>query len=81
MWVDDIANGAPIRLDRSPGPGAVACLLDPDALAEAACLLQPAVDTRPQLIVVSRFGNTERAELANTICSGAAVLVAVKSAC
>jgi hypothetical protein len=84
MWVEDIGSGALIRLDRPRGPGAVACLLDPDALAQAACMMQRAVDSRPDLLVVSRFGNAEadgrgmRAEFAEAICSGAAVLVAVK---
>jgi len=84
MWVEDIGSGTLIRLDHPRGPGAVACLLDPDALARAACMLQAAIDATPQLLVVSRFGNAEadgrgmRAEIADAICSGAAVLVAVK---
>jgi hypothetical protein len=84
MWVEDIGSGALIRLDRPRGPGAIACLLDPDALAQAACMLQRAIDDKPELLVVSRFGNAEadgrgmRAEFADAICSDAAVLVAVK---
>jgi hypothetical protein len=84
MWVEDIGSGSLIRLDRPRGPGAIACLLDPDALAQSACMLQRAIDSKPELIVVSRFGNAEadgrgmRAEFANAICSGSAVLVAVK---
>jgi hypothetical protein len=84
MWVEDIGSGAFIRLDRPRGPGAVACLLDPDALAQAACMLQRAIESKPELIVVSRFGNAEadgrgmRAEFADAICSGAAVLVAAR---
>lgn len=84
MWVEDIGSGALIRLDRPRGPGAVACLLDPDALAQAACMLQRAVNSGPDLLVVSRFGNAEadgrgmRAEFADAICSGTPVLVAVK---
>ena len=67
------------RLDRPRGPGAVACMLDPDALAQAACMLECAIATKPQLIVISRFGNAEadgrgmRSEFADAICSGAAV--------
>jgi hypothetical protein len=84
MWVEDIGTSASIRLDRPRGPGAVACMLDPDALAQAACMLQRAINTRPQLLVVSRFGNAEadgrgmRSEFADAICSGIPVLVAVK---
>jgi molybdate transport system ATP-binding protein len=84
MWIEDIVSGALIRLDRPRGPGAIACLLDPDALAQAACMLQRATASGPDLVVVNRFGNAEaegrgmRAELADAICSGAAVLVAVR---
>lgn len=84
MWIDDIASGRSIRLDRPRGPGAIACMLDPDALAQAACMLQRAIARGPELVVVNRFGNAEadgrgmRAEFADAICSGAAVLVAVR---
>jgi hypothetical protein len=59
MWVEDIGSGALIRLDRPRAPGAMACLLDPDALAQAACMLQRAVNSGPELLVISRFGNAE----------------------
>jgi hypothetical protein len=84
MWVEDIATNRTIRLDRPRGPGAVACILDPDALTQCACLLQEAVSSGADLIVVSRFGNAEadgsgmRAEIAEAICSGAAVLIPVR---
>jgi len=84
MWVEDIATGQTIRLDRPRGPGAVACMLDPDALTQCACLLQRAVASGADLIVVSRFGNAEadgsgmRTEIAEAICSGAAVLIPVR---
>ena len=85
MWVDDIATGGTIRLDRPRGPGARACILDPDALARAACLLRRAIEARPGLIVVNRFGHAEaegggmRAEIADAICCGAVVLMAVRA--
>jgi len=84
MWLDDIRTGATIRLDRPRGPGATACILDPDALAQAACLLQHATAAGIDVLVVNRFGNAEadgrgmRAEFAEAICSGSAVLIAVK---
>jgi hypothetical protein len=85
MWIEDIATGAVIRLDSPRGPGATACLLDPDALARAGFLLQRAIETGADLLVVNRFGKAEaeggglRAEMAEAICAGAAVLVAVRS--
>jgi hypothetical protein len=59
-------------------------VLDPDALAQCACLLQQAVASGADLIIVSRFGNAEadgsglRAEIAEAICSGAAVVIPVR---
>ncbi len=84
MWVVDIVTGRTIRLDQPRGPGAIACMLDPDALAQAACMLRRAIAAGADLVVASRFGNAEadgrgmRAELADAICSGAAVLVATR---
>jgi hypothetical protein len=84
MRIEDIVTGRLVRLDRPRGPGAIACMLDPDALAQAACMLQRAAASGPDLVVVNRFGNAEaegrgmRAEFAEAICSGAAVLVAVR---
>jgi hypothetical protein len=84
MWVDDIVTGQTIRLDLPRGAGARACLLDPDALARVACLLQNTIESGAELIVVNRFGHAEseghglRAEIAAAIFSGAAVLIAVR---
>ena len=84
MRVEDIATGQTIRLDQPRGPGAVACMLDPDALARSACLLQRAVGSGADVILVSRFGNAEadgggmRAEIADAICSGTAVVIPVR---
>jgi molybdate transport system ATP-binding protein len=83
-WLDDIATGQTIRLDQPRGPGARACTLDADALARAACLLRSAAEAGHGLIIVNRFGHAEahgggmRAEIAEAICSGAAVLIAVR---
>jgi hypothetical protein len=84
MWVEDIVSGQSIRLDLPRGTGASACIVDPDALAQAACMLRRTIEARPGLIVVNRFGHAEadgggmRAEIADAICSGAAVLLAAR---
>jgi hypothetical protein len=84
MWVDDITTGESIRLDKPRGAGASACILDPDALAQAACMLRRTTETRPDLIIVNRFGHAEadgggmRREIADAVCSGAVVLVAAR---
>jgi hypothetical protein len=84
MWLDDIATGRTIRIDQPRGPGARACILDTDALAQASLLLRHATEGEHSLIIVNRFGHAEangggmRAEIADAICSGAAVLIAVR---
>jgi hypothetical protein len=84
MWLDDIATGQAIRLDQQRGPGAIACLLDPDALARGAFLLRQATEAGMDVIVVNRFGCAEadggglRHEIADAIFSGAAVAIAVR---
>lgn len=84
MWVEDIESGNAIRLDKPRGPGAKGCVLDPAALADAACLLARASARRPDVILVNRFGQAEaegggmRAEIGDAICSGAAVLIPVR---
>ena len=76
--------GETLRLDQPRGPGAKDCIVDPDALAQAGCLLRRAIEQRHPLIVVNRFGYAEsigggmRAEIADAACSDAVVLIAVR---
>nr|WP_294506892.1 DUF2478 domain-containing protein [uncultured Rhodopila sp.] len=85
MWVEDIGTGQMIRLDQPRGPGAIACTFDTGALAQAAYLLQTAVESGAELLVVNRFGSVEaegrglRPEIAAAICSGLAVLIPVRA--
>jgi hypothetical protein len=84
MWVDHLETGRSVRIDRPRGPGARACVLDPEALAEAAGWLRETIDRRPAVIAVNRFGHSEsegdgmRGELADAILSGAVVVLAVR---
>jgi len=84
MWLDNIATGAAIRLDRPDAPDAAACVLDPDALARASCVLRRAVAIGPELIVVNRFGQAEadgrgtRTAITEAVHSGSLVLTAVR---
>jgi hypothetical protein len=84
VWLENLASGALIRLDRPRGPGASGCILDPDALARAACVLRQAIALDPDLILVNRFGHAEsegrglRAEIAEAICAGLPLLIAVR---
>jgi hypothetical protein len=85
IWLDDIGTGETLRLDQPRGPGAKDCVVDPDALAHAACLLRDAIEREHDLIVVNRFGYAEsegggmRAEIADAVCSDAVVLIAVRT--
>ena len=84
MWVDHLETGRSVRIDRPRGLGARACVLDPEALAEAARWLRETIERRPAVIAVNRFGHSEaegdgmRGELADAILSGAVVVLAVR---
>lgn len=86
LWIDHIETGRTLRLDRPRGPGARACVLDPDALAEAAVWLRQTIERKPSVIAVNRFGHTEaegdgmRAEIAEAVFTGSVVLIAVRRA-
>jgi len=83
MYVEDIASGERVRLDLPRGSGASGCTLDPDSLANAARLLRVAISSRPDVLIVNRFGHQEaegrglRPELAEAVCAGLPTLVAV----
>jgi len=84
MYVEDIASGERVRLDLPRGSGASGCTLDPDSLVKAAALLRDAIRSRPDVLIVNRFGQQEaegrglRPELAEAVCAGLPTLVAVK---
>ena len=84
VWLEDLISGRTIRLDQPRGPGAASCTLNPDALAEAACLLCSGATIGCNVIVVPRFGAVEaegggmRVEIAEAVLSGAAVIIGVR---
>ncbi|MCK8784973.1 DUF2478 domain-containing protein [Roseomonas sp. NAR14] len=84
MWLEDIGSGERIRIDQPRGAGAISCTLDLDALARAACHLRDAIRSGADLLVVNRFGISEaegggmRAEIAEALCSGMPLLIAVR---
>ncbi len=86
MWLEDIQTGLTLRLDRPRGPGATSCILDPDALARAACLLRQSAENGAELVVLNRFGHAEaegrgmRHEIAGIICAGTPMLIPVRYA-
>lgn len=84
VLLHDITTGEELRLDAPRGACTLACTLDADALARTACLLRRAIEARPMLLVANRFGSQEalgrgtRPELADAICAGIGVLIAVR---
>jgi hypothetical protein len=81
LCVRDLATGETLPIMQDLGAEASVCAVDPAAIAEAARLLQRAVATRPDLLVVNRFGRLEAegggmlAEIAGAFADRIALLV------
>lgn len=86
MLLTMLPGGDTIRLDDARGPGVQGCTLDGNALARAAMALQAAARSRPDLLVVGRFGKQEaagggwRAELAEALLDGIPLMIGVRRA-
>jgi hypothetical protein len=84
MLVQDIETGELVPIDQDLGPGALTCTLDPEGLAVASVILRRAIAAPVDVLVVNRFGKLEaageglRAEVAEALCAGLPVLIAVK---
>jgi len=61
MLISDIRDGRSFAISQALGPGSHACSLDPGALAQAGSVLREALDERPDLVIVNRFGAVEAA--------------------
>jgi hypothetical protein len=55
----DIATGRRVALFQDRGAGSRGCRLDPSGLAEAAGWLREAIEARPDVLFVNRFGRQE----------------------
>jgi nucleoside-triphosphatase THEP1 len=84
MLVQDIETGELVPIDQDLGPGALTCTLDPEGLAVASVILRRAIAAPVDVVVVNRFGKLEaageglRADVAEALCAGLPVLIAVK---
>lgn len=84
MLVQDIETGELVPIDQDLGPGALTCTLDPEGLAVASVILRRAIAAPVDVLVVNRFGKLEaageglRADVAEALCAGLPVLIAVK---
>ena len=59
MFAEDIGTGRRVQIYEDRGPGTRGCRLDPAGLAEAAGWLREAIDARPDVVFVNRYGRQE----------------------
>lgn len=59
MDVQVLPNGATIRISQSLGRESKGCRLDPAALEQAVAMVSASLATKPQLMVVNKFGKHE----------------------
>jgi molybdate transport system ATP-binding protein len=84
MLLDVLPHGETIRLNDPRGPGVQGCILDTDALTQAAMAFHDAAAAGPDLLLASRFGKEEvaghglRAELAEAMIAGIPLLIPVR---
>lgn len=84
--LSDLAGGGSHGITQRLGPGSHGCKLDPRGLAEAAAVALAALNGRPDLLVIPRFGKAEvegeglRAVIARACELQIPVLVAVREA-
>lgn len=82
-FVSDIESGARLPIFQDLGRHAASCRADADALARAGVLISRALESRPDLIVVNRFGKLESEgggmsqEIGAAVLAGIPVLIAV----
>ena len=82
--LEDIASGEHHIISQALGSGARGCRLDPQALAGVAGPLLAGLDTRPDLLILNRFGKGEsegqgfRAVIEDACARGIPLLTAVR---
>lgn len=84
MFLDILPDGGRIRLHDPRGPGMLGCVLDSDALVRGAMAFRAAAESRPDVLLASRFGRQEaaggglRAEIAEAMLAGVPMLVPLR---
>lgn len=85
MDVKVLPDGPTLRISESRGTEARGCRLDPNALETAVALTLQALDTKPELLIVNKFGKHEafgrgfRPVIADALERGIPVLVGVNT--
>ena len=83
MTLRVLSGGDAVRISQDLGPEARGCRLDPDGLERAVALVEAALDPRPDLLILNKFGKQEsfgrgfRPLIGEALASGIPVLLAV----
>lgn len=84
MALEDLASGRHFPISEVRGAGALGCRLDPTGLAAAGGAIVAALEGRPDLVIVNKFGRQEmlgqglRQEIAAAVLAEMPVLIAVR---
>lgn len=87
LFLEDLGTGRRIRLFEARGVRARGCRLDACGLAEAAVWLREAVESKPEVLFINRFGRQESNgrglldEIGAAVTAGIPVVIAVSAAC
>lgn len=87
LFLEDLGTGRRIQLFEARGAGARGCRLDACGLAEAAVWLREAVEAKPDVLFINRFGRQESNgrglldEIGAAVTAGMPVVIAVSAAC
>lgn len=86
LFLEDIGSGRRVQIFERRGPGTRGCRLDPGGLAHAAAWLREAIDERPDVLFVNRFGRQEAegrgllGEIAEAVMAEIPLVIAVGEA-
>lgn len=87
LFLEDIGTGRRIQIFEARGLAARGCRLDTCGLAEAAAWLREAVEAKPDMLFVNRFGRQESSgrglldEIGAAVAAGIPIVIAVSTAC
>lgn len=84
LLLEDIARGDTIDISQDLGPGSTGCILYADGLARLRVRVAEAIEARPDILFLGRFGKEENAgrgireEVGLAVAAGIPVVVAVE---
>ncbi len=86
LFLEDLGTGRRIQIFEARGLAARGCRLDTCGLAEAAAWLREAVEARPDVLFINRFGRQESSgrglldEIGAAVTAGISIVIAVSTA-